>query len=78
MAKPSRQKKKRKKAKNPDTLNWSDRPQKDEVRFRKRNLRKQADRDAFGDSLVGDMQRAWNRQDWAEYDRIKAILYNVT
>lgn len=49
-----------------------------EERFAKRDLTSQKGRDHFGDSLVGDMQRAWDKQDWAEYDRIKAILYNTT
>lgn len=63
-----------KKKRNPDTIG----PLPDEVRFRKRDLKKQIDRDAFGDSLAGDMARAAEREDWAEYNRIKEILYRAT
>lgn len=64
----------RKKKKHLDTFGESPA----EVRFRTRDLRKQEDRDAFGDALAGDMARAAAREDWIEYNRIKAILFKVT
>lgn len=69
-----RRRKRKKKQRNPDTLG----PLPDHIRFRKRDLKKQIDRDAFGDSLAGDMARAAEREDWAEYNRIKEILYRTT
>jgi len=47
-------------------------------KYRKRNLRKQEDRDQFGNDLAADMNKAYQAQDWAEYDRIKALLYRTT
>lgn len=69
-----RLKRKKKKNKNPDSIGKKP----DRIRFRKRDLRKQVDRDLFGDSLAGDMARAADRQDWKEYNRIKEILFRTT
>ena len=61
-----------------DRLNWTGEADPPEVRFRKRQLKTQADRDSFGDSLVADMHRAEKAGDWKEYDRIKELLFRTT
>ena len=47
-------------------------------RFRKRKIRSQQDRDSFEQELIADMNRAYQSQDWDEYNRIKEILYRAT